>query len=66
MKEIKINQKLIFDYINENNLSIKTFCNLCGFSKGAFNNVLKGVGKSLKFVKVAKVINVRLCDLFDC
>lgn len=62
-----MNIKLIDDYIKNNNLTKKAFCEKCGISLYTLNNLYKN--KSTRVSKIIKVIIVLGCsakDFFGC
>ncbi len=61
-----INDALIFEYIHTNKLTRATFCKLCGISYTAFRKILSGKAEdNIKALfKIARLLNVQICDLF--
>ena len=62
-----IKTELIAEYIKQNNLSKKKFCELSKISVATLNKVLSGK-TNINFIaifKIAKVMNINACELFD-
>ena len=59
------NQKLILDYMQENNLSKTKFCKLSGIAVSALNKLLNNDLKvhSIALVKLALFLNVSTTEL---
>ena len=64
-KVIKIN--LIEKFIKKNKLTKKEFCNICKISEGTLNKILKNNSnfKITAVFKVARVLKIRICELFE-
>ena len=64
--EDKINMELIEKYIKENNLSKTQFCQKCKIGLRSYEKLMNNnLEIDLRvFVKVAKVMNIRLCEMF--
>ena len=64
--ENKINIELIEKYIKENNLSKTRFCQKCKIGLRTYEKMMNSsLEINLKvFVKVAKVMDIRLCEMF--
>ncbi|MBQ7880579.1 MAG: hypothetical protein IJ358_01890 [Clostridia bacterium] len=66
MKEITINVEIIKEYIKQNNLSVKEFCEKCNIS---YYSYLKLMRKELVKVRVlyniSILLDVRLVDLIN-
>ena len=62
----KLNTKLIFDYIKNNNLTKKDFCSQCKISASTFYRIING--KDFRLValfKIAKIMNLNLYQFFE-
>ncbi len=60
------NSKLILEYIMNNNLSKKEFCELCDISKATLSNMLKFKDASNCHLQpIIRVANVLKCSLND-
>lgn len=65
MKEAA-NKKLILDFMKENNLSKKQFCERCGIGVAVLNKYLNNNSRFRisALSKIAKLIGVEIKDLF--
>lgn len=65
MKNNPIDTKLIVSYLKESNLSIVRFCELCGIGVGTYKRIMsKGNCKIDAIFKIARVINIHICQMF--
>ena len=63
---VKINVKLIKEYLKINNLTIKEFCEQCKIRERTFYRIMKGENFNLlSLLKIARRINIRLCEFFS-
>lgn len=61
-----VNVKLIQNYIKENNLSQKEFCEKCGIDVGTLKRMFKGTNSRLtSLLKVRVVMGVTLDSLLN-
>ena len=63
----KIKRDLIFDYMEENDLDIMTFCNKCKITIGEFSDLMLN-NPNIDIITLAKVINltnIKLVDLLE-
>lgn len=59
------NSRTIFEYIENNNLTHKEFCNHCGISISTFYRILNGKNCNLiSLFKISRKVNVPLHKLF--
>lgn len=66
MNNNPINTKLIISYLKDNNLSIRKFCKLCQISSSTYGRIMgKGNCRINAVFKIARVLNIRACQMFD-
>lgn len=61
-----IKTELINNYLIENKLSKTAFCKLCKISVSTLNKILandNNIG-TIALFKIARMLNIRICDLF--
>lgn len=63
----KINRDIIFQYMIDNNLDIKKFCNKCHITLKEFSNLMKNDPyiNTIIFAKVITVLEIELIDLIE-
>lgn len=63
---MKINTKLIEDYIKENNLTKTEFCKLCKISTKTLYKILlyKSKFSLIEIFKLARVMNISIINFF--
>ena len=66
--QISINTDIILNFLKENNLSNKEFCEICGIKLCHFKRIIfkaSNVGRvpATVFVKIADVIGVKFSDI---
>ena len=62
-----INTKIIEDYIEQNNLSIAKFCEMCQICRQTYKQIMKqeDYDYDLKILfRIARILNVQICELF--
>lgn len=73
MKKRVYNQKVIQDYIKDNGITIKKFCQICGISYSQYRKILNDddvyVSTIIKIIVIAKIpfhkmFEVDECDMF--
>lgn len=63
-KRWEINTQPIFDYIKDNGLTNREFCNRCNLSVSTFNRVVNGKAiKLISLIKIADLLNLPLRNL---
>jgi len=59
-----VNTELITNYMRDNKLSKKAFCELCKISVGTLNKILNNVHlRVTPYLKIARLLNVRMSEL---
>ena len=62
----KLNTKLIFDYIKNNNLTKTKFCRQCKISTSTFYKIISGKDfRLIALIKMAKIMNLKLSQFFE-
>ena len=62
-----INTKIIEDYIEQNNLSIAKFGEMCQICRQTYKQIMKqeDYDYDLKILfRIARILNVQICELF--
>ena len=66
-KKVNINLKIIKDYMEENNLSVEAFCELCKISRSEYKRIMNYDGSlgGRPIYNVAVALGVKCDDLLN-
>ncbi|MDE7328870.1 MAG: helix-turn-helix domain-containing protein [Clostridia bacterium] len=62
----RLNERIILNYIKENNLTIQEFCQRCKISKSTYYKIMNRENiRLLSFIKIASIIKLPFNKFFE-